>query len=311
MPLRQNGDELGLRCYGSRPIMAAMSSLQSKFVVVGGRRLHYLEAGRGEPVLLLHGWPTNAQLWRDTLGPLSETRRAIALDLPGFGLSDKPLDVRYSFRFFDEVLDSFTAAIGVRRTGLVVHDLGGPIGLHWATRRPERLIDLAILNTLVFPNPSWAVKLFVAATFVPFLRDFLSSPSGIRAALRLGVHDKARITPEVAALYANPYAGHAARRALLAAAQGLSARGLSDIARGLGTLSCPVRLAYGTRDKVLPDVAATMSRLKELFPTAELTALHDCGHFLQEDRGPEVAKILSAFFSIPRTQPAGTSGIAC
>lgn len=277
-----------------------MAGIESKFVRVQGRKLHYLEAGSGPPVLLMHGWPTNAQLWRSSLGPLSTTRRAIAIDLPGFGLSDKPTDIRYSFRFFDDIIDGFLAEVGVERTGLVVHDLGGPIGLHWATKNPTRVSDLAILNTLCFPETSWAVKLFVVATFLPLVRSYLSSPRGVQDAMRFGVHDKSKITPEVAALYTSPYEEKPARRALLASGHGLSLRGMSELAKNLDKLTCPVRLAYGTQDRVLPDVAKTMKRLQKIFPSAELTVFDECGHFLQEDKGAEVAEMLRAFFSQQR-----------
>lgn len=273
-----------------------MTDVASKFVSVGGRKLHYLEAGSGPPVLLLHGWPTNAQLWRRTLGPLSGKRRAIALDLPGFGKSDKPTDVRYSFRFFDEVLTGFLEAVGVEKTGLAVHDLGGPIGLHWAIKNPARITDLAVLNTLVFPETSWAVKLFVAATFVPGVREYISSPKGVRGAMRFGVQDKSKITPEIAALYSDPYEPRDARKALLKAGHGLAPKGLAETARGLSSLKVPVRLVYGEADRILPDVAKTMTRLKGIWPDAELTKLRDCGHFLQEDAGEEVARLLTGFF---------------
>ena len=78
----------------------------SRDVEVDGLRIHYLEAGTGPAVLLLHGWPTSAFLWRNTLHPLAETHRVIALDLPGFGGSDKP-DASYSFRFHERVLEGF------------------------------------------------------------------------------------------------------------------------------------------------------------------------------------------------------------
>lgn len=273
-----------------------MSEFESKYVSVAGRKLHYLEAGSGPPVLLLHGWPTNAQLWRRTLGPLGKTRRALALDLPGFGGSDKPTDIAYSFRLFDDVLTGFLDAVGVQKTGLVVHDLGGPIGLHWATKNPDRVTDLAVLNTLVFPETSWAVKLFVVATFLPGVRGYLSSPAGVRAAMKLGVRDKSRITPEVAALYSHPYEGRDARKALLKTVHGLSPRGVAETARGLSALRVPVRLIYGEADRILPDVAKTMARLKAIWPEAEVTRLEDCGHFLQEDAGDEVSRLLAAFF---------------
>jgi pimeloyl-ACP methyl ester carboxylesterase len=276
------------------------TEILSKTVDVRGLRLHYLEAGSGPPVLLLHGWPTNAQLWRRSLPPLSASRRAIALDLPGFGLSDKPTDVRYSFRFFEETLTGFLDALGIELTGLVVHDLGGPVGLYWAACHLSRLSDLAILNTLAFPDTSWAVKLFVAATLVPGLRDYISSPRGVRAAMRFGVRDKSAITADVADLYAAPYEARDARRALLAAGHGLSPRGLVKIARTLPSIKVPVRLIYGDRDRILPDVARTMARIQALVPQAELSVLPGCGHFLQEDEGEEVGRMLAEFFGRER-----------
>lgn len=276
------------------------ATVLSKHVEVRGMRLHYLEAGSGPPVLLLHGWPTHAQLWRNTLPALAASRRAIALDLPGFGQSAKPVEVRYTFRFFEDTLTGFLEALGIERTGLVVHDLGGPVGLYWAVRHLERLSELAILNTLVFPELSWAVKLFVAATFMPGVRSYLSSPGGVRATMRFGVHDKARMTPEVAGLYAAPYEEKEARRALLLAAQGLSPRKMEEIARGLPHIQVPVRLVYGEEDRILPDVARTMRRIQGLIPHAELTALPRCGHFLQEDAGEEVGRILAGFFGRQR-----------
>ena len=146
--------------------------MERRFVEVEGLRLSYLEAGNdtgSPPVLLLHGWPTNALLYRHALLAIGAHRRAIALDLPGFGESDKPLDRSYSFRFFDRLLTGFTEALGLQALGLVVHDLGGPIGVHWAVANAGRIRDLVMLNTVVFPEMSWAVKAFVAGTKLPGL----------------------------------------------------------------------------------------------------------------------------------------------
>ena len=79
--------------------------IESRFVTVDSLCLHYLECGSGPPVLLLHGWPTSSFLWRNILPAIGATHRAIALDLPGFGQSDKPLDASYSFRFFERILE--------------------------------------------------------------------------------------------------------------------------------------------------------------------------------------------------------------
>jgi len=75
--------------------------------------LAYRELGAGPPVLLLHGWPTSSYLWRRVLGPLARRHRVVALDLPGFGGSDKPTGVRYSFGFFERAIDGFLAALQI------------------------------------------------------------------------------------------------------------------------------------------------------------------------------------------------------
>ncbi len=294
-----------------------MSELRSEQVTVDGLRLHYLEAGASSAdgerpvVLCLHGWPTSAQLYRHVLPAVGQTHRAIALDLPGFGRSDKPTDRRYSFGFFERTLEGFVDALGIERVGLVVHDLGGPVGLYWAVEHPARIRELAILNTLCFPQMSWAVKAFVLATFTPGVRRYLSSPAGVARSMRFGVVDKQRITPEVERLYTEPFVERSARKALLMTGQGLSPRRFGRIAEGLPQFAdIPVRLLYGERDRILPDVAKTMDRVQTILPHAERSSIPDCGHFLQEDRPDEVAEALASFFAQARAkarEPASTA----
>ena len=73
--------------------------------------LHYLEAGKGDPILLLHGFPTSSHLYRNILPELGKTHRAIALDLPGYGLSDKPLDVAYDYDLYADTLTGFLLSL--------------------------------------------------------------------------------------------------------------------------------------------------------------------------------------------------------
>mgnify|MGYP002629378354 CR=1 FL=1 len=274
-----------------------MPTIQSHRVQVDDLDLHYLEAGEGPPVLLLHGWPTHAGLWRHALPEIGRSRRAIALDLPGFGRSAKPLDASYSFTFFERVLEGFCDALGLDRPGLAVHDLGGPVGLFWAVRHRERVRELAVLDTLVFPELHWTVKAFVLATRLPGVKQYLASPGGIARAMRFGVNDKARMTDAVVALYQAPFADAAARRALLKAGGALSPRGFDTIAAGIGDFDVPVCLLYGTKDRILPDTERTMGRLKSALPQAQVTALPGIGHFLQEDAPDEVARVLADFFA--------------
>ncbi len=264
-------------------------------------RLHYLESGAPDPnvppILLLHGFPTSSHLYRNILPELGKTHRAIALDLPGYGLSDKPLDAAYDYDFYADTLDAFLDALGIGDTHLCVHDLGGPVGLYWMVRHPHRVQKLVVLNTLVYPETSWAVKLFLLALKTPGLRDYLVSPKGIVAAMKLGVVNKGRLNREVLTPYTAPFTDPAARKALLKAASGLGTAGLAQIARALPGYQGTIRLIYGENDRALPDIAQTMRRLQQDHPEAELTALPNCGHFLQEDEPQRVAELISEFLS--------------
>ena len=262
-----------------------------------GLTLAYRELGSGPPVLLLHGWPTSSYLWRDVMPPIAKRNRVIALDLPGFGASDKPPDGAYDFDFFESAIDGFLAELGVEETGLAVHDLGGPVGLHWAIGRRSRVTRLALLNTLVYPEFSEAVMMFIRACTEPDLRDQLTSPQGLEAAMRLGVADESLLSDESIAAVQEPFAREQDRVTLAKAGIAIPPEGFAEIAAALPSLEMPVRVVYGERDRILPDIAQTAARLARDLPQAEVTALPDCGHFLQEERGEDVGKLLAEFFS--------------
>ena len=271
--------------------------IESSIADLSGLRLHYRSSGEGEPVLLLHGWPTSSFLWRNIMPPMAASNRVIALDLPGFGESDKPLDASYSFRYFERVIEDFLQALAIDRVGLAVHDLGGPVGLYWACQHADKVSRLALLNTLVYPEVSWAVVAFVAAVRLPGLRSLVTSPWGLKQAMRIGMADSARVTPEVIEGVQAPFRTAPARRALARAGCNLNSKGFRDIAEKLPSFECPVRIVYGERDRILPDVSRTMTRVRTDLPQAELTVLPDCGHFLQEDRPDEVGRLLAEFFA--------------
>ena len=285
-----------------------MPQPSSHYTEANNLRLHYLEAGEGDPILLIHGFPTSSHLYRNILPELAKTHRAIALDLPGYGLSDKPLDSKYDYEFYANTLSAFLDALGIGDTHLVVHDLGGPAGLYWAVENPSRVNRIAILNTLVFPEVHWTVTAFLLALRTPGLRSFLTSSKGIVATMKLGVVHKDRMNRETLTPYTAPFETKPARQALIKAGGGLGVGGLAKIAKKLPTLEAPLRLIYGEKDRVLPDVAKTMTRIKALRPDANLTALENSGHFLQEDAPEQLATLLSDFFNAEPDTITSTTG---
>src|SRR5918999_3609416 len=262
----------------------------------GDLTLAYRELGSGPAVLLLHGWPTSSFLWRDVMKRLARANQVVALDLPGFGGSDKPPGARYGFEFFERAIDDFLAELDIDEVSIAGHDIGGPISVHWALGRLDRVTKLALLNTIIYPEFSGAVMEFVRAASTPGLREQLTSPEGIEAAMRLGLADDANLTEEVLAGVRAPFQSGESRRSLADAGIGLEPEGFAEIAHGLSSLRMPVRIVYGEQDRILPDIAATVARLQEDLPQAQVTALPACGHFLQEEASEEVAELLASFF---------------
>lgn len=272
-----------------------MTALPLQPLDAAGLRLAYRQAGEGPAVLLLHGWPTSSYLWRSAMGPLAQHHRVVALDLPGFGASAKPVDVRYDFAFFDRVFDEALDALEIDSVSLVVHDFGGPVGLHWAMGRPQRVRSLALLNTLVYPELCDETVEFARTLLDPKRRETLTSDEALIDLMRDGVADPARMTDEVLAAVTAPFQTPDDRLALALVGCGLRRRGLADIARWLPTVSVPVRVIYGEQDRLLPDVAQTMARVAADVPHADVTVLPDCGHFLQEDAPDRVGRLLADF----------------
>ncbi len=268
-----------------------------KRVDVGDLGLAYREQGSGPPVLLLHGWPTSSFLWRNVIPPIARANRVLALDLPGFGGSDKPAGATYTFEFFERAIDGFLAALDIEEVAIAGHDLGGPVVAHWVIGNPGRARSLALLNTLVYPEFSEAVFAFLKAASTPGIREQLTSPEGLDAAMRLGVADEAKVTDEVLAGVREPFGDEQSRQSLADAGIGLEPEGFNEIASALPSLEVPVRLIYGEQDRILPDIAETIARMKRDLPQAVVTALPDCGHFLQEEAPEEVGELLASFFA--------------
>jgi pimeloyl-ACP methyl ester carboxylesterase len=266
-------------------------------VQVADLQLAYRELGSGSPVLLLHGWPTSSFLWREVMPAIARENRAIALDLPGFGGSEKPLDTRYDFEFFGRAIDGFLAALGIDAVAIAGHDTGGPIAVRWALDHPERVTRLALLNTLLYPDFDPSVIEFVTALSTPESRDEFTSPAGLESVMRLGLADEGSLRDDVVAAVVEPFADEDSRLALAKAGIELSPDGFADIERRLPELRVPLCVVYGEQDRILPDIAQTMARVKRDVPHAEVTALPHFGHFLQEEAGPEIGELLAAFFA--------------
>ena len=132
---------------------------EKQFETVGGKRIAYVEAGEGDPIVLLHGNPTSSYLWRNVIPELSPLGRCIAPDLIGQGDSDKlPVEdgpERYSFAAAYHYLDGLLRQLGCTKgVTLVIHDWGSALGFHWAMNHPDAVAGIAYMEGIVTPM-SW------------------------------------------------------------------------------------------------------------------------------------------------------------
>jgi len=274
-----------------------VATSQQHLMDVDGLTVAYLDEGQGRPLLLLHGWPTSSFLYRNITPVLAQRHRVVVPDLPGFGASSKPVDRTYSFELFASVLDALVERLGLDDLGLLVHDLGGPIGVHWALHRPGRVSRLALLNTLLYPDFDPTVIDFVMTLADEDRRHELVSEDGLREVLRVGVSHAEALSDESLDGITAPFTSEEDRRALAQAGFGLHPDGFADIARLLPDVQIPVLGLYGSDDTILPDVAETFAHVQRDVPHAQIEAVPGAGHFLQEEVPSLLAGRLSEFFA--------------
>ena len=264
---------------------------------VDGRTVAYRESGEGPAVLLVHGWPTSSFLWRNVMPPIARGRRVLALDLPGYGASDKPTDVTYSYGFYADALSGFLDALGIDDVALGVHDLGGPVGMRWALDNPGRVRAIALTNTLLYPEDTTEfLTQFLEGLQTPGVRENFTSPQGLEAALRLGTNTDAAVNGEALAGMVDPFRSDEDRLALAKAGSELEDAVTAEFPRDLPGVRVPVRIVYGTEDRILQTIEDTVERLQRDLPQAEVTALDGLGHFLQEDDPERLGELLAEFF---------------
>lgn len=123
----------------------------SKFIEVKGSKIHYVEAGQGDPVLFLHGVPTSCYVWRNIIPYLAPLGRCIAPDLIGFGKSAKP-DIDYSITDHIHYMNEFITALGLKNVTLVMHGWGSIIGFDYAMRHQQNIKGLAFYEAFLRPT---------------------------------------------------------------------------------------------------------------------------------------------------------------
>src|SRR6266496_4903469 len=269
-----------------------------------GFQMHYVDEGSGEPVVLVHGDPTWGYLYRNFIHALARHHRCIVPDHMGMGKSGVPQEP-YPYRLQHHIanFENLLLYLDLRDITLVLHDWGGPVGLGFATRHPERVKRLVLMNT-------WAFAPWPGGAF-PHLLEIIRSERGEAFVLRKNgylepaligtTYHSEKLTNAVLEAYRAPFPTPESRLAMLCWSRDIpmqetdtSYADMRRIEDGLPQFNTkPVLLVWGMQDPVIPP--SILHRWQQLYPHATTHEIEDASHFLQEDAPERIIPWIETF----------------
>lgn len=285
---------------------------ENRCTEVAGHKIRYVEEGEGDPVLFLHGNPTSAYVWRNVLPALAARagRRCIAMDLLGFGKSDKP-DISYSLRLHADIVAGLIANLGLKNLVLVAEDWGGPLGADYASRSPQNVAGMALMESFLWPM-QW-VRDFSPAFRTPF--KLMRTPLGFVMIQMMNFMSKKMIpqhcpiSKESLDYYINSCPTVRSRRAMREFPKLLPVEGepresfdfIMQAQEGLARASFPI-VWFKATPGVVPseDYPSTLEGFEQLRKKVPRIDVRDFGsgtHFLSEVNPTRVVEMLTEWLS--------------
>lgn len=270
---------------------------ESRFVELDGHRVHYVDEGSGPTLLMLHGNPTWSFVYRNVITRLRGQFRCVALDYPGFGLSEAASGYRYLPEEHAEVVSAFLEHLDLTAVTLVAQDWGGPIGLAAAERNPERFARLVLANTWAWPvNGDLRFELFSRTMGGLVGRELIRRLNLFVQIMVPAGHRRRRPTSAEMAHYRNALPTYQRRHssAVLPQAITRSRPFLQSVERGLGAVDqLPALLIWGDADIAFR--ACERERWETLLADTTTVPLPGAGHYVQSDAAEEFAEGIRAW----------------
>jgi len=281
------------------PIDRTQYPFTSRWLDLPAGRIHYVDEGKGEPILFVHGTPTWSFEWRHLIRALSPGHRCIAPDHLGFGLSDRPREAAYTPEAHAERLAAFVDRLAPEPFTLVVHDYGGPIGLPLCLRHPERVKRLILFNTWMWSfagdrDMEGKAKL-AGGGFGRFL--YRHANFSLQVITPMAYGDRRKLTPAIHRQYLERFPDAWSRGtvlwALARAILGSSAYYDSLWHERARLSGRPALLVWGKKDPAFPPYQ--LARWRETLPDARVVELPGAGHWPHEEEPERVTSEVRAF----------------
>ncbi|MEQ1696843.1 MAG: alpha/beta hydrolase [Hyphomicrobiaceae bacterium] len=265
--------------------------------------LYAEERGHGDPVVLLHGLGGSTYSWRYIAPALARTHRVIAIDLKGFGRSDKVFDTSYSAADQALLIAGFLIGRGLTNVTLVGHSFGGVVALLTAIelkrRDPARIRQLVLIDAPALPQPITPIVALMQQDVLPYAL-LTAIPADIMTRIALGASSVQRLsrpyTEADTRAYAEPFYDAAARHAYIQTARQIApALSPRDLAHAYSRVHQRTLLVWCTNDEVVP--LATGRALASLLPRARLEQLAGCNHAPTDEAPAALSRSLVRFLS--------------
>jgi 4,5:9,10-diseco-3-hydroxy-5,9,17-trioxoandrosta-1(10),2-diene-4-oate hydrolase len=273
---------------------------QDQYISVGGTRTRFWALGdKGSPVVLIHGIGLSVESWAANIHALAQAHRVFALDLVGFGRSDKP-QVPYTLAYFAQFVSDFMAAQDVDRASWIGLSLGGGVALQAAIQFPSKVDKLVLVDAVGLGRK---MSLLLRLVTLPWVGEWMSRPSreGSAQFLQAAVHDPSVITDEWIERDYGFGLLPDSQRAFLATLRtsanvlGVRRKVIRSITGKLASITAPTLIVWGKEDRFLP--AAQAGVAAEVIPGAQLVVYDRCGHLPPVERPDAFNALVLAFLA--------------
>lgn len=293
----------------NRMVNKSLYPFKSHFINVRGLRYHYINEGKGEPVIMLHGNPTWSFYYRNLVKALRNNYQVVVPDHMGCGLSDRPTIKEYKFTLKQRIedLEQLVNHLGIsKKVTLVLHDWGGMIGMAFAARNPKKISRLVITNTAAFHLPEKkpfpkVLRICRDSSFASFLVLGLNGFS--RGAARFCCYRRP-MPKNIKKEYLSPYNSWHNRLAILKFIKDIPLKKTDPSYEIVTTtqnsltkfIKTPTLILWGTKDFIFDNHFLT--KWKAYLPQAKIHCFDDAGHYLMEDAEEEVIPLIKDFLEL-------------
>lgn len=299
-----------MSCFGSKMVTTTSKNQNSswkslypfstKKFKINNLEMNYVDEGSGPPVIMLHGNPTWSFFYRNVANTLKENHRCIVPDHIGCGLSDKPQEYNYTLENHISNICALIEHLKLESFSLIVHDWGGAIGMGVATRMPEKVKAMVIMNTAAFLSKD--IPFSISICKLPYIGEKIVRGLNAFAWPATFMAPNKKMNSQIKAGYLYPYNNYENRIATARFVKDIplkkeheSFETLKTIEDKLTTISCPKLFLWGAKDFCFN--LGFLKRWRDFYPGAKYKILENAGHYLLEDENEICNQTIKDFLS--------------